>query len=93
VEFAKGRGLRLAAALGRVAVGVGQVINEERFARQQLASLLLFLPRMSWYSGGWAMKMRPRRISSGICRKKNVSSSVRMWLPSTSASVMMMTLP
>ncbi len=26
----------------------------------------------------------------GICRKKNVSSRVRMWEPSTSASVMMM---
>jgi hypothetical protein len=35
----------------------------------------------------------PCLISSGIWRKKNVSSSVRMWLPSTSASVMMMILP
>ena len=35
----------------------------------------------------------PRLISSCMWRKKNVSSSVRMWEPSTSASVMMMILP
>ena len=35
----------------------------------------------------------PRMISSFMWRKKNVSSSVRMCDPSTSASVMMMILP
>src|SRR5207253_2756845 len=35
----------------------------------------------------------PRLINSCMWRKKNVSSRVRMWLPSTSASVMRMTLP
>ena len=35
----------------------------------------------------------PRLISSCMWRKKNVSSSVRMCEPSTSASVMMMILP
>ena len=39
------------------------------------------------------MKMRFCFTSSGICRKKNVSSSVRMWEPSMSASVMMTIFP
>ena len=38
------------------------------------------------------MKMWPCSIKAGICRKKNVKSSVRMCEPSTSASVMMMIL-
>src|SRR5208337_3049415 len=51
------------------------------------------LPFLIEYSGGCAIKTFPRLISSCMCRKKKVSSSVRMCDPSTSASVIRMILP
>ena len=50
------------------------------------------LPRFTLNSGGWAMKRWPASMTGVMWRKKNVSSSVRMCAPSTSASVMRMTL-
>ena len=44
-------------------------------------------------SGGTAANTRPCSIIGRMYRKNRVSSSVRMWAPSTSASDMMMTLP
>ena len=43
--------------------------------------------------GGTAAKTRPASIMGRMYRKKRVSRRVRMWAPSTSASVMRMTLP
>jgi len=66
-----------------------------RYFRNAASSLryVISLPRRTPYSGGCAMKMFPRSSSSRMLRKKKVSSSVRMCAPSTSASVMMITLP
>ncbi len=49
-------------------------------------------PFFTLKSGGCAMKRCPASITCTMCRKKNVSSSVRMWAPSTSASVIRITL-
>ena len=59
-----------------------------------LSSLMYFslLPFLIRYSGGCATKTCPRVISSCICRKKKVNNNVRIWEPSTSASVIMMIL-
>ena len=51
------------------------------------------LPFFSENSGGCAMYTFPRLINSCMWRKKNVNNSVRMWLPSTSASVIRMIFP
>src|SRR3990170_3673088 len=69
--------------------------NSMRYLRNAASSFryVISLPRRTPYSGGWGVKMFPRSSSSRIWRKKKVSSSVRMCAPSTSASVMMMTLP
>ena len=50
------------------------------------------LPFLTLKSGGWAMKRWPASMTAFMWRKKNVRSSVRMWAPSTSASVIRMIL-
>ena len=49
-------------------------------------------PFFTLKSGGCAMNRWPASITCTMCRKKNVSSRVRMWAPSTSASVIRITL-
>ena len=50
------------------------------------------LPFFTLKSGGCAMNRCPASMTWTMWRKKKVSRSVRIWAPSTSASVMRMTL-
>lgn len=95
-RFQNGRELVRRKGTGTVRKAEGHVIDGQfnQFAVQGYVILhvfLLFL-RMMRYRGACAMYRYPARTSCGMWRQKKVRSRVRMWAPSTSASVMMMIL-
>src|SRR5207248_2139594 len=85
--------LRVAGVAG--ALRLAPVTHELRKKSSNSRSFIRYfstLPFFTLNSGGWAMKRCPASMTAFMWRKKKVSRSVRMWAPSTSASVIRMIL-